>query len=76
MIAGIIAFGVLYCASCLGAYPESGSDEKICRSNLLYFQSVISKFLDEDFDIEDYKIKRKNAIISLANLSDNFQNDF
>jgi hypothetical protein len=34
---------------------------------------VISKFLEENFDLEDYKVKRKNAIISLANLSDNFR---
>lgn len=47
--------------------------KKSAECNLTYFQSVISKFLEEDFDIEDYKVKRKNAIISLANLSDNFQ---
>jgi uncharacterized membrane protein YccC len=47
--------------------------KKSADCNLIYFQSVISKFLEEDFDIEDYKVKRKNAIISLANLSDNFQ---
>jgi hypothetical protein len=33
----------------------------------------MSKFLNENFNLEDYKVKRKNAIISLANLSDNFQ---
>lgn len=47
--------------------------KKSAGSNLLYFQSVISKFLETGFDLEDYKVKRKNAIISLANLSDNFQ---
>jgi len=47
--------------------------KKSAECNLIYFQSVISKFLEEGFDIEDYKVKRKNAIISLANLSDNFQ---
>lgn len=47
--------------------------KKSAESNLMYFQSVISKFLEEGFDIQDYKVKRKNAIISLANLSDNFQ---
>jgi len=47
--------------------------KKSAECNLTYFQSVISKFLEEGFDIEDYKVKRKNAIISLANLSDNFQ---
>ncbi|WP_027380613.1 FUSC family protein [Chryseobacterium daeguense] len=47
--------------------------KKSAECNLSYFQSVISKFLDENYDIEEYKVKRKNAIISLANLSDNFQ---
>ncbi|WP_294308418.1 FUSC family membrane protein [uncultured Chryseobacterium sp.] len=47
--------------------------KKSAQANLIYFQSVISKFIGESFSIEDYKVKRKNAIISLANLSDNFQ---
>ncbi|MDN4014118.1 FUSC family membrane protein [Chryseobacterium gambrini] len=47
--------------------------KKSAEANLSYFQSVISKFLEEKHDLEDYKVKRKNAIISLANLSDNFQ---
>ncbi|MDQ1161292.1 putative membrane protein YccC [Chryseobacterium sp. SORGH_AS 447] len=47
--------------------------KKSAEANLIYFQSVISKFIGEGFNVEDYKVKRKNAIISLANLSDNFQ---
>lgn len=47
--------------------------KKSAADNLIYFQSVISKFIGEGFNLEDYKVKRKNAIISLANLSDNFQ---
>lgn len=47
--------------------------KKSAEANLIYFQSVISKFIGDSFNIEDYKVKRKNAIISLANLSDNFQ---
>ncbi len=47
--------------------------KKSAEANLVYFRSVISKFIDESFNMEDYKVKRKNAIISLANLSDNFQ---
>ncbi|WP_294296891.1 FUSC family membrane protein [uncultured Chryseobacterium sp.] len=47
--------------------------KKSAQANLIYFRSVISKFIGESFNIEDYKVKRKNAIISLANLSDNFQ---
>ncbi|KAA0128068.1 FUSC family protein [Chryseobacterium sp. SN22] len=47
--------------------------KKSAAANLIYFQSVISKFIGDGFNMEDYKVKRKNAIISLANLSDNFQ---
>ncbi|WP_294288365.1 FUSC family membrane protein [uncultured Chryseobacterium sp.] len=47
--------------------------KKSAAANLIYFQSVISKFIGDGFNLEDYKVKRKNAIISLANLSDNFQ---
>lgn len=47
--------------------------KKSAECNLIYFQTVISKFLEEKFDIQEYKVKRKNAIIALANLSDNFQ---
>ncbi|WP_435525266.1 hypothetical protein [Chryseobacterium indoltheticum] len=47
--------------------------KKSAESNLTYFHSVMSKFLNDGFNVEDYKVKRKNAIISLANLSDNFQ---
>ncbi len=47
--------------------------KKSAAANLIYFQSVISKFIGDSFNMEDYKVKRKNAIISLANLSDNFQ---
>lgn len=74
VIAGIIAFLVSYIVLPVWEHTQNlDLMKKSAASNLIYFQSVISKFLTEDFDIEDYKVKRKNAIISLANLSDNFQ---
>lgn len=74
MIAGIIAFLVSYIVLPVWEHTQNlDLMKKSAESNLIYFQSVISKFLDESFDLEDYKVKRKNAIISLANLSDNFQ---
>jgi uncharacterized membrane protein YccC len=74
VIAGIIAFLVSYIVLPVWEHTQNlDLMKKSAASNLIYFQSVISKFLTEDFDLEDYKVKRKNAIISLANLSDNFQ---
>ncbi|MCU7614885.1 FUSC family protein [Chryseobacterium sp. GMJ5] len=73
-IAGIIAFIVSYIVLPVWEHTQNLSlMRKSAESNLTYFHSVMSKFLNEDFDLEEYKVKRKNAIISLANLSDNFQ---
>lgn len=73
-IAGIIAFLVSYIVLPVWEHTQNlDLMKKSAADNLIYFQSVISKFLDGNFDLEDYKVKRKNAIISLANLSDNFQ---
>ncbi|RMZ59541.1 FUSC family protein [Chryseobacterium nematophagum] len=74
IIAGIIAFTVSYLILPVWEHTQNlDLMKKSAESNLQYFESVISKFLDAGFTIEDYKIKRKNAIIALANLSDNFQ---
>lgn len=74
IVAGIIAFIVSYIVLPVWEHTQNlDLMKKSAESNLIYFQSVISKFLEGDFDLEDYKVKRKNAIISLANLSDNFQ---
>ena len=47
--------------------------KKSTKSNLDYFQAALNYFKDENFGIQDYKLRRKDAIINLANLSDNFQ---
>ncbi|WP_292008378.1 FUSC family membrane protein [Chryseobacterium sp.] len=74
LIAGIIAFLVSYIVLPVWEHTQNlDLMKQSAADNLIYFESVISKFLKGDFDIEDYKVKRKNAIISLANLSDNFQ---
>jgi uncharacterized membrane protein YccC len=74
IVAGIIAFAVSYIVLPVWEHTQNlDLMKKSAASNLIYFQSVISKFLQGNFDLEDYKVKRKNAIISLANLSDNFQ---
>lgn len=45
------------------------------QDNINYFKAVMQKFEKEKNaqSIQEYKIKRKAAIVSLANLSDNFQ---
>ncbi|MBB4805962.1 putative membrane protein YccC [Chryseobacterium defluvii] len=74
IVAGIIAFAVSYIVLPVWEHTQNlDLMKKSAECNLIYFQSVVSKFLQEDVDIEDYKMKRKNAIIALANLSDNFQ---
>ncbi|MEG2078724.1 FUSC family membrane protein [Chryseobacterium sp.] len=74
IIAGIITFLVSYLILPVWEHTQNlALMKKSAESNLSYFHSVMSKFLNEDFDVENYKVKRKNAIISLANLSDNFQ---
>jgi uncharacterized membrane protein YccC len=74
IIAGVIAFLVSYIVLPVWEHTQNlDLMKKSAESNLTYFHSVMSKFLNENFDVEDYKVKRKNAIISLANLSDNFQ---
>ncbi|SEN03329.1 Uncharacterized membrane protein YccC [Chryseobacterium taichungense] len=74
MIAAVITSLVAYVVLPVWEHTQNlDLMKKSAECNLIYFQSVISKFLEDHFDIEDYKVKRKNAIISLANLSDNFQ---
>lgn len=74
LIAGIIAYIVSYIVLPVWEHTQNLQLMKLsAEANLKYFQSVISKFVTENFDLQEYKVRRKNAIISLANLSDNFQ---
>lgn len=74
IIAGIITFLVSYAVLPVWEHTQNlDLMKKSAQSNMIYFNCVMSKFLSEDFDVLDYRVKRKDAIISLANLSDNFQ---
>lgn len=42
-------------------------------ANRKYFDIVAAKFTGKQLDINELKVLRKNAIIAMANLSDNFQ---
>lgn len=43
------------------------------KDNLEYYEVVMENLLQNGEKAENYKLKRKDAVISLANLSDNFQ---
>jgi len=43
------------------------------QANRQYFDIVAAKFTGKNLDINQLKVSRKDAIIALANLSDNFQ---
>ncbi|NIJ53124.1 FUSC family protein [Dyadobacter arcticus] len=43
------------------------------NANRKYFDIVAGKFAGKQFNINDLKVLRKDAIIAMANLSDNFQ---
>ena len=73
-IAGIVASAVSYFVLPVWEHTQNiDFMKKSSQSNLKYFKAVMDFFKDEKTGIQDYKLKRKNAIIDLANLSDNFQ---
>lgn len=73
-IAGVIAFLVSYFVLPVWEHTQNISlMQNSNKANLQYFKSVMEKFEDSLYNVESYKVQRKDAIISLANLSDNFQ---
>lgn len=74
IIAGIIAFLISYFVFPVWEHTRNiDFMKKSAKANLNYFKQVIEKFdgtLNHD---EKYRLYRKEAIISLANLSDHFQ---
>ncbi len=73
-IAGAIAFSVSYLVLPVWEHTQTADLMKAsAKNNSKYFSAVTGKFLGEKFSVEYYKIRRKEAIVSLANLSDSFQ---
>lgn len=73
-IAGAVAFAISYFV--LPVWEHSHNVDfmkKSSKSNLRYFKAAMDFFKDESIGIQEYKLRRKDAIINLANLSDNFQ---
>ncbi|UFK97362.1 FUSC family protein [Kaistella faecalis] len=73
-LAGVVAFAVSYFVLPVWEHTQNlDFMKKSAKSNLKYFKAAMDFFKDESIGIQDYKLKRKDAIIDLANLSDNFQ---
>ncbi len=47
--------------------------EHALQANHIYFLQVARLFLKGDYNVNEFKLARKNAFVSLSNLSDNFQ---
>lgn len=74
IIGGVITFLVAYFVLPVWEHTQNlDLMKKSSKSNLDYFCLVMDHFLKKDLNDEDFRLKRKNAIINLANLSDNFQ---
>jgi len=74
VIGGIVAFGVSYFILPVWEHTQNLElMKKAAKSNLEYFKAVMDFFKNHNRILEEYKLKRKNAVINLANLSDNFQ---
>ncbi len=75
IIAGVVAFAISYFVLPVWEHTQNPDFlRKAANSNLKYFKNVMSVFLKSpEFSLQQYKLSRKDALIDLANLSDNFQ---
>lgn len=73
-IAAVITFGVSYFVFPVWEHSQNIIlMKKSADANLIYFKKVIEKLRYKYPTDEQYRVIRKDAIINLANLSDNFQ---
>ena len=74
IIAGVVAFAISYFVLPVWEHTKKiDFMKKSAESNFNYFSAAMAYFKDHDIGIQDYKLTRKDAVIDLANLSDNFQ---
>ncbi|WP_226064336.1 FUSC family protein [Kaistella polysaccharea] len=74
VIAGIVAFVVSYFVLPVWEHTKNlDFMKRSAESNFSYYSAAMAYFKKESVGTQDYKLSRKNAIIDLANLSDNFQ---
>lgn len=73
-IAGAVTFLVAYFILPVWEHTQNlDLMKKSAKSNLEYYRVVMDLFIHKKENDEEYRLKRKAAIIDLANLSDNFQ---
>lgn len=73
-IAGGIVFLVSYFVFPVWEHSQNlDLMKKLSQSNLEYFTVVIAMLKGKEVAEENYRLRRKDAMIDLANLSDNFQ---
>lgn len=73
-IAGGISFLVSYFVFPVWEHTQAlDLMRKTSRSSLHYFKTVIDEILYKTADVQAYRLSRKESLINLANLSDNFQ---
>jgi uncharacterized membrane protein YccC len=74
LIAAVIVFLVSYLVLPVWEHQKNKTlILKYIKENDKYFNRIIDILNQKNIEIQDYKMSRKEAIISLANLSDNFQ---
>lgn len=74
VIGGIVAFAASYFILPVWEHTQNMDlMKKAAKSNLKYFSGVMDFFETRSQVLQEYKMTRKEAIIDLANLSDNFQ---
>lgn len=74
VIAGVVAFLVSYFVLPVWEHTRKiDFMKKSAESNYNYFSAAMAFFKDKNTGIQHYKLRRKDAVIDLANLSDNFQ---
>lgn len=74
LIAAVIVFFVSYLVLPVWEHQKNKTlILKYIKANDKYFNRIIDILNQKNIEIQDYKMSRKEAIISLANLSDNFQ---
>jgi len=74
LIGGAVTFLVAYFILPVWEHTQNlDLMKKSSKSNLDYFRLIMDHFMKKEQHDQDFRISRKNAIIDLANLSDNFQ---
>ncbi|WP_028122742.1 FUSC family protein [Epilithonimonas tenax] len=74
LIGGAVTFLVAYFILPVWEHTQNlDLMKKSSKSNLDYFRAIMDHFLKKHMQDQDFRMHRKNAIIDLANLSDNFQ---